>query len=311
MRSNCLAISIFLLASACGGSHGGGPAGTGDSQTQMVSASSGGSVTVDGTTLTIPPGALPADTQITITSTTSKPPSSYSTWYSPVFKFDPDGLVFLAPVQISLEITGSPSQPTVWWSKPTGGFEAVGGTVNGHVITASVMHFSQGFVAGPPQGGTGPDAGGAPDSGVSTPDGGGGPDSGTTGPDGGTHGDGGTGGADAGGTGGADAGGTCNFDHVCQLGEGPACPDCMVMTDGGMTGGGDGGTMVDAGTSTCNFDHICQVGEDPSCPDCMVVTDGGTTGGGDGGTTVDAGTITCNFDHICQVGEGPGCPDCP
>ena len=152
--------SLLLVVAAfgCSDGHGDGPTGTGKSAMMMITAAAGGTVTLEGTTLSVPPGALAANTQITITSTTSAPPATFTSWSSPVFKFEPDGLTFSAPVSVTMTFTGSPVMPAVQWSTPSGGFENRGGSVEGDLITASVTHFSQGFVAGTVHTG-GPDGG--------------------------------------------------------------------------------------------------------------------------------------------------------
>jgi hypothetical protein len=173
---------LALAALSCGSEKSGGPSGTGMSATMMVTASAGGTVTLEGTTLPVPPGALPADTVITITSSTAAPPSGCKSWNSPVFTFEPDGLAFLMPVAMTITLTGSPAAPAVHWSSSTHGVENLGGTVQGNRITAFVTHFSQGFVAeggdvdagvAPPVDGSSVhDASPVSDSGAPQPDGG-------------------------------------------------------------------------------------------------------------------------------------------
>jgi hypothetical protein len=250
---------MCLAAAGCGHSKYGGPTGTGASQTETISSSSGGEITVEGTTLSVPPGALPADTEITVTSTTGNPPAQFATWSSPVFKFDPDGLVFLMPVQVSLEFTGTPTDPVVMWSQPTGGFENLGGTVSGHTITTSVIHFSQGFVVpamilpdagshpqdSTPQhmdGGPSGDGGGTGDGGIH-PDGGGANDGGVViHPDGGFSTDGGGGNpSDGGGT--PSDGGVIHADGGGSPNDGGGSPSDggVILSDGGGSPGADGG----------------------------------------------------------------------
>jgi hypothetical protein len=62
----------------------GGPIGSGESVPETIDMS-GGSITLAGAELTIPPGALSAPTQITITETTDAAPAGY-TRYSPVWR---------------------------------------------------------------------------------------------------------------------------------------------------------------------------------------------------------------------------------
>jgi hypothetical protein len=110
---------------------------------------SGGSITLAGAELTIPPGALSAPTQITITETTDVGPAGY-TRYSPVYRFEPDGTSFSQPLTIRLPYTGDAGVATLFWSRPAsqgGGWERVGGVVSGGYVEAQVDHFSTGFIA--------------------------------------------------------------------------------------------------------------------------------------------------------------------
>jgi hypothetical protein len=254
------------------------------STTMMVTSEEGGTLILEGTTLEVPPGALPADTEITIESTTAAPPSSFGSWSSPVYQFGPDGLVFQVPVQVTLTFGGSPVEPAVFWSTTDGGFENRGGTVTGDHITASVLHFSQGFVATPPPGSPPP-----PDAGTHP--------IGDAGADGGPHptGDGGTGSGGGSGDGGTGSGGGGPDGGIQPTVDGGTLPTgdggTLPTGDGGTgSGGGDGGTGSGGG------------GGDGGIPP---TGDGGTGGGGgpDGGTQPagDGGT-----QPIGDAGTGSG-----
>jgi hypothetical protein len=107
----------------------------------------GGTVTYQGATLVIPAGALAQAQPISIGYATDAVPAGY-TGYSPVFQFLPAGLTFLKPVSVSLPFTGSAQLATLFWSYPSAaGYERIGGLPTGGVVTASVTHFSTGFVA--------------------------------------------------------------------------------------------------------------------------------------------------------------------
>ncbi len=334
MRSvhvSCHLYLACLLAVGCGESKPGvptgpgGPTGSGESQTAMISAAGGGMISVDGTTLSVPPGALPADTQITMTSTTDTPPAAYAAWYSPVFRFEPDGLVFRMPVQVSFELAGSPTNPVVMWSLPAGGFENRAGAVSGAIITTQVTHFSEGFAAPAPVDGV--DAGVPADSAPPRPDG----SVGTCNHNGVC--DSGEGAACADCTPPDDAGlplpdgsiGTCNHNAVCDSGEDENCPDCSVPIDGGVVlpdgGGGscnhnavcDPGedpACPDCAHGGCNFNAVCDAGEDPACPDCGIPTDGGVPLPDGNVPLPDGASGTCDHDAVCDPGEDPACPDC-
>jgi hypothetical protein len=137
-------VGLGLLACSASTSPGGGD-GTEPAVTQTVGAS-GGSVTAQGVELTIPAGALPGDTQITITPTSAPIPSGY-TGLSQLYTFGPDGTVFKKPVTVSFTLTSTGTAPTVYWSNASGGFDTLATTTISNGVSASVTHFSQGFVA--------------------------------------------------------------------------------------------------------------------------------------------------------------------
>jgi hypothetical protein len=99
----------------------------------------------DGTArLAVPAGAVTSETTITVTMTNAAAPPGV-TADGAVFKFEPDGLVFAKPVAVTLAFRSS-VHPTVYWSNAVGGYDQIGGSVEGSAITAEVMHFSSGFV---------------------------------------------------------------------------------------------------------------------------------------------------------------------
>jgi hypothetical protein len=124
-----------------GAGAGSGAAGTGASQ--MV-GTQGGTVSQEGVTLTIPSDALAADTPITIATTNA--PAGY-TLASAVYQFGPSGTTFAQPVTITIPLTTAVPGAHLFWSNATGGFDDLGGTVTGMMLTAQVTHFSVGFVA--------------------------------------------------------------------------------------------------------------------------------------------------------------------
>lgn len=167
MRGKRTAWLVVALASmGCddgGGGEGGGgaggaapPVGSGEARRVTVGAE-GGEIAHEGVTLSIPAGALAADTEITITSTTADRQGPF-TRYSPVYRFEPNGLAFAAPVSVRIAFEGEPEAPAVYWTGATGGFERLDSVVDGGVATAQVTHFSEGFV-GSPVAGAEPDAG--------------------------------------------------------------------------------------------------------------------------------------------------------
>ena len=157
---------LSLAIAACGGSSSGGGGnsdpgtdagadlfedvgtivGSGDSTTETIGAG-GGTVTVGEASVSIPAGALASDVVITMTETTSSPPDGYRT-YSPIYRFDPEGLTFAVPVSITLPFQGSGRFAAAFWSWPDGpGYERKDEAPGVGSIQFDVGHFSTGFVA--------------------------------------------------------------------------------------------------------------------------------------------------------------------
>jgi hypothetical protein len=125
----------------------GGPTGSGQSVSKQIGGQ-GGELSLEGITLTVPPGALPSDQVIVITSTTTRPPAQFTHWSSPVYQFEPAGLTFAIPATVSISFTADGGAQSIYWSSANAStFENLGGVATGNVIATSVMHFSQGFVA--------------------------------------------------------------------------------------------------------------------------------------------------------------------
>lgn len=144
--------------------------------------------TESGMTVTIPPGALPAGTTITVKSGDETAPTGYQA-ETGVFRFGPDGLVFATPITVSLPSTSTTG--AVYWSRQgdPSMYDVLPTTFeNGHA-TAHPIHFSSAFVgtaAAPVAASDGGD-----DTGSTSTDPGGGPaatpqDGGTTTADAGT-----------------------------------------------------------------------------------------------------------------------------
>jgi hypothetical protein len=101
---------------------------------------------MNGVTLTIPSGALTADTAISVM--TIMAPASY-TLVSAGYQFGPTGTAFAKPVTVTIPLTTAAPGAHLFWSNTTGGYDDLGGTVNGTTLTGSVLHFSVGFAAIP------------------------------------------------------------------------------------------------------------------------------------------------------------------
>ncbi len=344
----------LLLGQGCSGTGGAGPTSTvhpvGDGQMVAQAAGpQGATVSLEGTTLQIPAGALPSSEMITITSTTQAPPVGVTN-LSPIYQFGPAGLVFASPVTVKLSFSGNVAQPIIVWSTKDGtGFETVPTTVEGGVASGQVTHFSEGFVADsatiaalPSASASGGDSGavvtadggmgsspqptvdggmGSPqqptaDAGAPAPE-----DASTPSPrDAGSTvlTDSGAARSDGGGGGATTGGGSC---PVCAAGF------CSASCPSGSTacGGGDGGTpaCVDMMTDPTNCGacgHACPQGEGCSAGQCSTYCYGSSTGGfacgspsmPDGGVNCSscAGTTACNGICVTLSSDPNNCGAC-
>lgn len=106
----------------------------------------GGTLSVDGVELRVPPGALASDTSIRMVVTSTTPPSFLEA-FSPVVRFEPEGLTFAEPVELRLPFAGDAALATVFWSAREGSaFVARSTRVEGSVAIAQSSHFSEAFV---------------------------------------------------------------------------------------------------------------------------------------------------------------------
>ncbi|MFO0624139.1 MAG: FG-GAP-like repeat-containing protein [Polyangiales bacterium] len=108
----------------------------------------GGTVSCAGASVAVPANALASPVPLQIVPTGMPAPAGYAA-YSPVFRFEPAGTTFALPVRVSLPFTGDAARATLFWSRPASdtGHARIGGLASGGVVTASVSHFSTGFVA--------------------------------------------------------------------------------------------------------------------------------------------------------------------
>jgi hypothetical protein len=118
----------------------------------------GGSLRVDGVVLTVPAGALGAETRLNVRRTDEAIPVGFS-GRSALYRFEPDGTRFAVPVSVQMTVTGDAAGASVWWSREGGGYEQLATTVSNGSATALVTHFSSGFVATPAVVDAGADAG--------------------------------------------------------------------------------------------------------------------------------------------------------
>ncbi len=97
-----------------------------------------------GPTLRIPALALVDSTNITIEQSLTAAPASVSA----LFKFGPEGLTFARPVTVSFPVPAGVTAVSVYWTAlgSTSRYEALPALISGTTVTATVTHFSQGFV---------------------------------------------------------------------------------------------------------------------------------------------------------------------
>jgi hypothetical protein len=128
-----VALFAVCLGAACG-----------ESAKSPTVGPSGGSVSAEGISLQIPAGALGAETAISITVAGDAPAGALSK----LFAFEPDGTTFAAPVTISFPVPDGTSGAVIFWSKPgsTTEFEPLPTTVGDKSATASITHFSRGYL---------------------------------------------------------------------------------------------------------------------------------------------------------------------
>jgi hypothetical protein len=106
----------------------------------------GGTIVVEGATVTIPEGALAASTSITISVSEAGPPAEFVA-LSRLFKCEPSGTDFAKPVTMQMPFTddGRPSS-LFWTSGADPSFRDLGGQASNGMMTATILHFSAGFV---------------------------------------------------------------------------------------------------------------------------------------------------------------------
>lgn len=147
MRSWTVALCLGLLACSSDDDPA-PPASTATSVTKRVGAE-GGTVEVGGATLTIPAGALASPVDIRIDVNEGGPPPGFVA-ASKVFRCEPIGTTFLVPATMRMPFVGEPQDLRMFWSSGADpSFKDLGGRAESGFMTASVSHFSSGFVGRP------------------------------------------------------------------------------------------------------------------------------------------------------------------
>src|SRR5215471_21642414 len=107
----------------------------------------GGQIQVDGATVTFAANAVASAQSITIAASSDPPPDGFVA-LSKVYKCDPSGLNFAAQVTMAMQFTADNSPVTMFWSSgadPTFK-ELTNVSTSGNVMTATIQHFSSGFI---------------------------------------------------------------------------------------------------------------------------------------------------------------------
>jgi len=153
-----VACLFFAVACSSGDDDSGGDDG-GDGATTDAIGPEGGTVAIAGAELVIPAGALDEEVDITIEESADEVPAGFL-GASPVYRFEPDGLVFAAPVTARIDFEGAGADLDLIWSTAAAdGYQAMGAAIEGQSVVGAISHFSRGF-AGQIDGG-GEDCGGA------------------------------------------------------------------------------------------------------------------------------------------------------
>lgn len=118
-----------------------------DGATTAIIGPEGGRLSLGAATIAIPPGALTQPTTISISVAVEPPPSGYAA-YSPLYYLAPADTRFARPVTVTLPFAGDPSLAAVFRTLPSaGGYQRLGGDVQGSTITTSSTQLRDSFVA--------------------------------------------------------------------------------------------------------------------------------------------------------------------
>ncbi len=106
----------------------------------------GGTIEVGTMQVSIPPGALTSAQEIRVIVESTGAPGAF-TGFSPVVRFEPEGMTFAVPVEVRIPFEGDPLVATVFWSQHEGSAFVPRATrvADGYAI-AQTSHFSSAFV---------------------------------------------------------------------------------------------------------------------------------------------------------------------
>src|SRR5262245_35963843 len=113
--SSVAAASAVALVVACG---------DGTAPQAETIGSQGGTIEHGDVALEIPAGALDEDVEITISTTAEDAPDGYIA-RSPIYRFEPAGLLFAAPAEVRIGFEGASEVAIVWSTSDGSGFESL------------------------------------------------------------------------------------------------------------------------------------------------------------------------------------------
>lgn len=108
--------------------------------------SAGGTLTLDGLTLTVPEGAVTEDDEFCLRVTDEPVPAGYQ-GFSPVYQLEPTDRTFDKPLTVEIPFAGSPFAAMFWSEHDEEGWGRLGGIETTGFITERVTHLGKGFVA--------------------------------------------------------------------------------------------------------------------------------------------------------------------
>lgn len=151
----CVTVLLAMTLTACVTSHGGTPAPdagpppdipVAGAQAALTVGAEGGTLTLGDLAIEVPAGALAEATELRVSVAASAAPDPF-TGFSPVFHFEPEGLVFARPVTVRIPFVGDLDTASVFWTALGGSaYTPLSTRLEGRIAIAETTHFSSAFV---------------------------------------------------------------------------------------------------------------------------------------------------------------------
>jgi hypothetical protein len=141
-------VALFVLtAMGCGsdGDSGGPESFAGEEKSVMVTAAEGGMVEAGAVALAVPPGALAADTELSVKIVDKADQPGAEDIAIDVYDFGPDGTTFLKPVEMQFDLAGvnlEGKDAYIAWLDGSSWTKLGDSAVTGGKITATTTHFT-------------------------------------------------------------------------------------------------------------------------------------------------------------------------